>query len=252
MKSLPQIIAPEVKMDGFVPITDSLNIACVTDKRHDNVLRYINNIIEDLKEVDNEGFLNFEEISYSDFYGREQRMFKLNQDAAILLINRMTGKKALEFQLAYGKAFKKLIEENKRLQDEINKIKQRQLDPETQAARLSGKVQRREYTDVIQRFVPYATAQGSKNANRYYITLTLIPYRCLELIEKNTVPDGFRDMLEAHSLTTLEMAEYIATNAIDEGMDRGMFYKDIFQFAKDRVNAFSATIPNKTRRLQVV
>ena len=102
--------------------------------------------------------------------------------------------------------------------------------------REQGKQIRLEFTDEIKTFVDYATAQGSQNAQRYYANFTKMNYKALGLIEKNEKIDKqFRNLLDRMDLHNLVTAEYHAKSALLEGMERELHYKDIYQFAKQRV-----------------
>lgn len=88
--------------DKFV--VDSRSVAINFRKRHDNVLRDIENIRKDV--------LNFEEMfieSYmTDSYGRQQRIYLMNRDGFSLLAMGFTGKEALSWKLKYIEAFNKM------------------------------------------------------------------------------------------------------------------------------------------------
>lgn len=70
-------------------------------KRHDNVLRDIENIKKDV--------LNFEEMyieeKIPDSYGRPQKVYLMNRDGFSLLAMGFTGKEALEWKIKYIQAF---------------------------------------------------------------------------------------------------------------------------------------------------
>lgn len=74
------------------------------NRRHDNILRSIDTIRLDA--VGSEfGLLNFEEIKYMDSQGREQKMYELTEEGALILVGRMTGKDALSVQVELARAF---------------------------------------------------------------------------------------------------------------------------------------------------
>ncbi|MCR8683758.1 Rha family transcriptional regulator [Campylobacter sp. LMG 17559] len=110
----------------------SLDIAKVFGKRHDHLLRDIRNILNELREIgaSNE-FLNFGEIvqiskttnpKNGKLVNRKMPMYNLTRDAFTLLAMGFTGKKALQFKIAFINAFNQMeqIIKNK----EIEKIKQ--------------------------------------------------------------------------------------------------------------------------------
>ena len=85
-------------------VTTSLQVAKNFEKRHDNVLRDIENLHKDV--------LNFEEMFIEstelESYGRDRRIYYLNRDGFSLLAMGFTGKKALQFKLKYIDAFNQM------------------------------------------------------------------------------------------------------------------------------------------------
>jgi len=86
-------------------IVSSRDIARVFEKRHDNVLRDINSIAASDTEW---GLLNFEEMPYSDSYGRKQDEYGITRDGLTLLVMGYTGDKAMQFKKAYIAAFNEM------------------------------------------------------------------------------------------------------------------------------------------------
>ncbi|GAC46176.1 Phage anti-repressor protein [Pediococcus acidilactici NGRI 0510Q] len=87
-------------------VTTSLQVAEVFGKRHDNILRDIENLKKDI--------LNFEEMfsegTEPDLYGRDRRIYFMNRDGFTLLAMGFTGKKALKFKIKYIEAFNQMEE----------------------------------------------------------------------------------------------------------------------------------------------
>lgn len=85
-------------------VTTSLQVAEVFGKRHDNILRDIENLKKDI--------LNFEEMfsesTEPDSYGRDRKVIYMNRDGFTLLAMGFTGKKALEFKIRYIEAFNRM------------------------------------------------------------------------------------------------------------------------------------------------
>lgn len=100
------------------PITDSNKVAAKFGKRHDNVVRDIKSIKEDLGDV-----LKFEgmffESETTDSYGRKQPYYIMNRKGFSLLALRFRGKKAMVFQLEYIERFDQMEEELKNLKSQI-------------------------------------------------------------------------------------------------------------------------------------
>ena len=103
-------------MEGKQALTTSLKVAEKFGKRHDNVMRDIENLLQDLAEVSPKDVLNFEEISQNDTYGRKQRTYLMNRDGFTLLAMGYTGKSALKFKTDYIEAFNKMEAHIKQMQ----------------------------------------------------------------------------------------------------------------------------------------
>ena len=203
---------------------------------------------EKVKEECSEKFngLNFQPVEYTDAKGEKRPMLKISRGGFSMLVMSFTGKKATRWKESYISAFDAMEQEILRLAKQAEK----RGSLEWQEQRRLGKVARRVETDTIKDFVEYATKQGSRNASKYYINLTKMTYRALSMIEQGLkAPNGLRDLLNGMQLSYLNTAEYIAANALAEGMDSQKFYKDIYQFAKQKVVAFASTV--KTKRVVI-
>ena len=103
------------------------------------------------------------------------------------------------------------------------------------------KLTRKVETDVIKSFVDYAINQGSSNANRYYSKLTKMENNALFII-KDKFPN-IKDVLTPIQLMNSSVCNEIVINALLEGMEKEMFYKEIYQMAKQRVEIFASVMP---------
>ncbi len=103
--------------------------------------------------------------------------------------------------------------------------------PIWQDTRSLGKEIRRQETDAIKRFVDYATAQGSRNAARYYITLSKLADHTVGIVE--------RDKAQVVQLTTLLLVEKVIAKEIVAGIEAEQPYKAIYQAIKDKLAVFS-------------
>ena len=102
--SLNQIVKIDVRMEGKKLITDSRNIAEVFGKRHDHILRDIENI---KKDAPNFGEM-FCECLLPDSYGRQQKAYLMNRDGFSLLAMGFTGTDAMSWKLKYINAFNEM------------------------------------------------------------------------------------------------------------------------------------------------
>lgn len=94
-----------ISVENNKMVVTSLQVAKDFNKRHDNVLRDI----DELKDV-----LNFEEMfnqtNIPDTYGRDRKAYLINRDGFTLLAMGFTGKDALEWKLKYIRAFNEMEE----------------------------------------------------------------------------------------------------------------------------------------------
>ena len=83
-------------------------MAAYFDKRHDNVLRDIVNLLK-IEEIKTFASNHFAMSEYRDAKGRTYPAYFMTKDGFTLLAMGFTGPKALEFKLAYIAAFGRLF-----------------------------------------------------------------------------------------------------------------------------------------------
>lgn len=93
-----------VIMKNQQAVTISLQVAETFRKRHDHLLRDIEQL---KKDVPNFGEM-FAEGSEPDSYGRDRKVFYMNRDGFTLLAMGFTGNKAMQFKLQYIQAFNQM------------------------------------------------------------------------------------------------------------------------------------------------
>lgn len=92
-----------IAADGDMLITDSLKVAQVHGKRHNNVLALVRKRVA---EAGAWGLLNFKQALYVDPQnGQTYPMFTMTKDGYQFLVAKLTGKKAVQHQIAYIEAF---------------------------------------------------------------------------------------------------------------------------------------------------
>ncbi|WP_342399615.1 Rha family transcriptional regulator [Weizmannia sp. FSL W8-0676] len=108
------------------PVTDSLTVAEVFEKRHDIVLRDIENQITKLQEAGEQEFSlhNFEESTYTNERGREYRKFNLTEDAFTLVVMAYITPEAMKMKVMF-------IQEFKRMREQLEKSRVHVLDDRT-------------------------------------------------------------------------------------------------------------------------
>ena len=129
-QSIATPVAPVVSIIDGQAVTTSLEIARVFDKRHDSVLRSI----EQLRaECGVEHHHNFAVMSLDIDIGngatRTSPAYNLTRDGFTLLAMGFTGTKALQFKLAYIQQFNAMEQLTAQLRDELRaKLHQRQAE----------------------------------------------------------------------------------------------------------------------------
>jgi Rha family phage regulatory protein len=238
------IVTPQIDQRHGELLTTSLNVAAVFGKEHKSVLRAIENLLSDLGESEDFSRLNFALSEYKDSTGRKLPMFLITESGFTLLAMGFTGKKALEFKMTYIQAF------NHMKKTLLNQQNAHWLDE-----RHAGKLVRKDLTDAVAQFVAYAKTQGSQSADLYFINVTKAVYRCLGFLEGNgKLPPNFRSLLDLNDLHGLKGAEMAAEEALLSAMDEGLPYKQVFEVARNAVEAHAkAVLPmiqkRKARRL---
>lgn len=149
-------------------VTTSLQVAKVFDKRHDHILRDIDDI---KKDVPNFGEM-FTETTELDSYGRDRRIYDMNRDGFSLLAMGFNGKKALQFKLKYINAFNQM-------EDYIKNENSPKIDVSDQVLKLAelNRIQAetiRNQMETLDRLKSYQPKTSNINTNRNYYNADLI------------------------------------------------------------------------------
>lgn len=99
-----------ITIEGNKPVTTSLKVAEVFGKKHKNVIQ----AIESLDCPNDFTELNFQPSEYKDATGRILKSYIITKDGFTLLAMGFTGEKAMQFKIAYIKAFNEKEEMLKR------------------------------------------------------------------------------------------------------------------------------------------
>lgn len=97
---------PSVSLHDGRPATTSLEIAKFFDRRHDDVVKGIRNLLANCPELFSHR--NFAGASYLDEQAKNRPMYIIHRDGFMLLVMGYTGKKALALKLAYIEAFNRM------------------------------------------------------------------------------------------------------------------------------------------------
>lgn len=199
-------------------VTDSLIVAEYFKKRHDLVLRAIDDLIINLRK--NEEIKLFHESTYIDEKGRKYRKYLMTRDGFSLLAMGFTGKKALQWKLKY-------IEEFNKMEQALTERKQEQFIN----ARKTGMLTRKSETDVLKKLVEHAKAQGSTHADMFYVTYTKLVNKLVGV--KTRADADFRQ------LTDLMTLERVILSTVDEGINKGLDYHEIYKECKKKCELVS-------------
>lgn len=198
-------------------VCDNLQISSMFKKNHQHILRDIDKLTVQNWTVKN----MFKESSYKAENGQVYRKFYINRDGFSLLAMGFTGKKALEWKLKYIQAFNEMEK----------KLKEKQ-SVQWQQTRLESKNTRKLEAEEIKQLVQYAKAQGSENAEKYYITLSKLANKTVGISSTE------RERANINQLNTLILVENIINHRIQEGIKQGLHYKEIYQSCKERLKQF--------------
>jgi len=195
-------------------VTTSLKVAEIFHKRHDRVIRSLENLLEGLPKngVVKMFFLG----EYIDEKGEARKMYYMNRDGFTLLAMGFTGKKAIEFKLAYISAFNKM-----------ERFIAEKQSAEYLEARVTGKLVRKEETDTIKKLVEYAKEQGSGHADMLYVTYTRLANKIVGINKRAEA-----STIQLSNLTFIERAIWLT---VEEGMKLGMYYKEIYKSCKAKM-----------------
>jgi Rha family phage regulatory protein len=194
-------------------LTDSLSVAEYFHKQHKDVIRKIENII------DEDSAQNcaqcFKKSHYKDLSGKTNIKYLMNRDGFTFLVMGFTGKKANQWKWDYIKAFNSM--------EAVIREKSTTIWIET---RQQGKLTRKAETDVIKELVEYAKDQGSKHSQMLYMTYSKLANAMAGVTK--------RDNASVMQLNNLSIFENIILTIIRNGMNEGLGYKEIYQVCKLR------------------
>lgn len=210
-----------VLLKGDEAVCDSLEVAEKFHKRHDRVIRSIENLLGGLPK--NEDTYFYKSYYIEEQNGQKYPKYLMNRDGFSLLVMGFTGKDALEWKLKYIKAF-----------NEMEKIILEKQSKEWIATRYQGKLTRKNETDTIKTLVEYAKGQGSEHADKLYITYSKLANKTAGVTK--------RDEATIPQLNNLSLIENIILHVIDNGIMADKHYKEIYQDCKKQLETFKELV----------
>lgn len=209
-------------------LTTSLKVAETFEKRHDHVIRDIEEQYGDLPEFGE----MFYKTTYPDSYGRPQKMYLMNRDGFFMLVTGFSGSKAKQVKLAFIKAF-----------NAMEKALLNQQNEEWRAIRQAGKRGNKKMCTVIHDvIIPLARAAGSTTADgKFYMTYQKAVNRAAK-IQPNS-----RDELPLGQLYEVEKLQNIVEVSIKGLAARGEGYKQIYKDTNQTLENYSrlSLIPDR-------
>ncbi len=214
-----------INCKGDILTTDSLIVAEKFKKQHKNVLEKIENLIK----IDEDTRLNFRLSDYKDSTGRTLKRYIMNRRSFSILCMSFTDKRSLKWKNDFYDAFEKM-----------ERILLNRQNISWQQARIEGKQSRVKLTDAIKRLVDLAVSHGSKNADRYYISITNMIYK--QVFDLKKVPDEFRDSLNENELYQLQLVEWKIAEWLNESIYKCLDYHEPYREIKKRLTNLIAVI----------
>lgn len=194
--------------------TNSIIIADETGYDHSVIQRKIRDFKDEFWQL---GKLGYENRALPS--GQKQKLYLLNEPQASYLLTMLDNRdKVRMFKFALVKEFyrmRKLIIERQ--------------TAEWHQSRITGKKARRDETDVIlNKLIPLAESQGSKNAGKLYMTYSKLVNYTL------SIESGKRDNLPMAYVDAIRFLERAIENIISIEVDKGTHYKEIYQICKSK------------------
>lgn len=202
--------------------TTSLVIAEGTENDHHAIQQLLNRYKEDFEDFGKLLFTHLKCENKLETRGRKQKIYLLNEQQATLL---MTYLKNTEIVRSFKKELVK----------QFYQMRQILLEKQTalwQNTRIESKANRLRETDEIKALVVYAKENGSKNADKYYITFSKLANNAVGLDSNQ------RNTATASQLNNLILIENIISHVIKYGLKHQLYYKEIYQACKARIEQF--------------
>jgi hypothetical protein len=118
--------------------------------------------------------------------------------------------------------------------DNLRQLLQQKQTQEWQESRLSSKSYQKELADTIQKFVEYATVQGSSKPSMYY--------KHFATLSNSMTGIENRNMTEARKLQVLTFVMDLIKNTLEQQMSGQVHYKEAYKNCKNKVEDFMSYI----------
>ncbi len=223
-----KIIKELIEVKKGEAVTTSVKVAKHFRKRHDNLLRDIDKLLEEsapqklgtknktknnLKNLDRKTLLKIKNMFFESTYKAKDnqihRMYYMNKAGFSLLTMGLNGAKALVWKVQFIEAFDRMIS----LLIERNTI-------EWKKTRAIGKETRHELTDALKKLEQYSKSQGSKNSSMVYTNYSKLINNIIGISERNLATTK-----QLHAIAIIEdMLVKLIMKAIEENTPREHIY----------------------------
>lgn len=208
------------------PVAGTWLIAQGFKREHGSIIKLIEKYRTDF-----EDFLDLKSKKYCSTGGRPVTEYLLTEEQTAFLGTLLKNSPQI---VQFKKA---LVKEFYRMKNAIIRAKAQHKNIEWIETRQAGKPIRLEATDAMKKFEAYAVVQGSEHANNYYCNITKMMNSLLFIVEGTFA--NLRDIMTIQQLMTVSSAEQIIDKALNDGMRKKVFYKDIYKLVKERVQLFA-------------
>lgn len=225
-------MADMIKIIDGVPMVSTLDMWKDLNVEHSAIIQMAKKYEKEFQEIRTFLFLKSKSTG-----GRPAEFCYLDEEQATFLITLMKNSPVVV-------TFKhRLTREFFRMRNILSDLASQRQNAQWLETRAAGKPVRRIETDTVKKFVAYAVAQGSSNAEKYYANISTMQNKALFFIEQKY--NNLRDCLNVHQLGIIGCADTIVAKALEDGMSQGLHYKDIYKLAKARIEMF-AEVHGKT------
>ena len=210
--------------------TDTKVIASMLEVEHKKVIQTIDRMVARQKKnnVPRQTLKypqKFIESTFTNKMNRKYKMYELNEQAYLKLSMQLSGYEKAEI------VQDQIIEAFSIMKDALlNQQNNSWIDKRSQTKEI-----RKQEMSIVDRFVKYATNQGSKSAEKYHINVTKMTNKALELLIQSKHGKPLRDLATITELGFIQVVDHRAGLAIEDGMNRELPYKEIYKFAKSEV-----------------
>lgn len=221
MKNNLVVIQEDEGRAGTKIIADGFN------RRHEQVTRLVKKYQGHFEKI------NTLKVFYSKGKTKQFKEYFLDEDQfAFLATLFKNDADVVDFKL-------RLILDYRKVKKQLKKALGQKGDPQYDQARLTAKTLRKLETGEIQKFIHYAKEQGGseKGCDMYYANITKMMNGLLFICEGKF--KNLRDILTPEQLMTVGSAEQVIGKSLRDDMDNNVFYKDIYQNIKKKVELFA-------------